>query len=670
MNWNLGKSLFLASASLAAVQLWAAPANPTPYSLLNDGDSLTLRNVGDEHYRYTQTLDGYLVISDANGIFYYANENGEASRVKAKNANLRTSAERTFLNSLNTSKVKAAHHKKNPDRLQRPASANREKRAPWVPTAESSVSASSSESDHPLLRLPSAEAHATGTNRFPVLLVEGSGSSNADSTKYWNRLNQTGYSLNNHLGSVKDYFAAQSNNLFVPTFDVYLVTVSGALSSYTDAVHNLLEEAITNLKSKYPNFDASLYDSDGDGEIDATAFLYAGTESAANNLGGYQYELQWNGGKVDAGNGKKFNSFFLISQMSNSTTLLPIATFVHEFSHTMGLKDHYCVYSSGCYNDYTDSAYQAPGVHGWDVMATGMYNNGGGKPVGYSAFEKEFMGWMSYTTLTSSSGITVVNPLNSANMAYKVPVSGDADEWYVIENRQATGWDASLPNHGLLVWHIDYDWTAWNSDALNDDPSHQRVDVVEAGSIRVNDYYSGFTMSNLADDIFPGSQSVTSFTAMNSWAGTNLGVNLYNILEEDGDVCFATQSGVAVTTCVVESSSSSAESSSAAESSSSSAESSSSVESSSSSESTTIVADLSKATHSMQIAGNTLQVSTSLSGRKVLALYDVLGNVLYRTSFDGSSKTLDLQNMSKNGVILVKLTQNGRLLSLKRMTVR
>ena len=299
MNWDLGKILLLASASFLTAGLWAAPANPTPYSVWNDGDSLTLRNLGDEHYRYTQTIDGYLVVSDSNGIFYYANEKGVASKVKAKNAQLRTSAEKNFLNNLNTSKVWASHRNLNQNRLVRPAGANREKRAPWVPTAESSVSAtsSSSESAHPLLRLPSAEAHATGTNRFPVLLVEGSGSSNADSAKYWNQLNQTGYNQNQHLGSVKDYFTAQSNNLFVPTFDVYLVTVSGALSSYTSSVHNLIAEAISDLKSKYPNFDPSLYDSDGDGDIDATAVLYAGTESAANNLGGYQYELQWDGGK-------------------------------------------------------------------------------------------------------------------------------------------------------------------------------------------------------------------------------------------------------------------------------------------------------------------------------------------------------------------------------------
>lgn len=798
MKWNLKKYFLLANASLFSAGLWAFPANPTPYSIDNAGDSLTLRNGGDEHYRYTQTVDGYLVISDSDGVYYYVDEEGEASSVKAKNANLRDAFDKSFLQKLDKSKVRKSHQKKNPNKLERPDQNREEKKSDWVPSAENTI---------PLLRLPSANAHATGTNRFPVLLVASPSASNADSAKYWNQLNQVGYTENNHLGSVKDYFRDQSHGIFVPTFDIYLVSVSNSLSSYTNSVHTLIEEAIATLKVNYPNFDPSLYDSDGDGDIDATGVLYAGTESAANNLGGYQYELQWDGGKISAGSSKNFNSYFIISQMSSATQLLPIATFVHEFSHTMGLKDHYCVAASDCHDDFSNNAYQAPGAHAWDVMSTGMYNNGGGKPVGYSAFEKEFMGWMSYTTLSSSSGVTVLEGLNSSNQAYKVPVSGKADEWYVIENRQQSGWDASLPNHGLLIWHIDYDQTAWNQDVLNDVVSHQRIDVVEAGNLKVTGYDDGFDFTHLVDDVFPGSQNVNSFTAMNSWAGVNLGVNLYNILEEDEKVCFATQDGISVETCVVESSSSSVELSSSSEMdvSSSSVElltesftyavklqkdslytsvfvdvnealeslgvvgSASSlfasgdllyyaVESDGSLNPTstasapghwfdasgnvcnwdsegsvarvfseldlsegvakiaqfpfkteigesytirqalvygqkrvdlefkiTIVSDSSdaqsenssaiallnqqNAVSSLQVHGNLLQANTSLVGKKDLTVYDLSGKILYRDSFYGFSKTLELENLSVKGVCLVRLSQNGRILSLKRMAV-
>jgi hypothetical protein len=358
-----------------------------------------------------------------------------------------------------------------------------------------------------------------------------------------------------------------------------------------------------------------------------------------------------------------------------------------------------------------------------------------------------------------------------------------------------------------LIWHIDYDQTAWNKDVLNDVASHQRIDVVEAGNLKVTGYYDGFDFTHLVDDVFPGSQNVNSFTAMNSWAGVNLGVNLYNILEEDEKVCFATQDGISVETCVVESSSSSVELSSSSETD----VSSSSVElltesftyavklqkdslytsvsvdvnealeslgvagsasslfasgdllyyavesdgslnpnstasapgnwfdasgnvcnwdsegsvarvfseldlsegiakigqyplktevgksytirqalvygqkrvdlefkitivsdsSDAQSENSSVIALLNQqnAVSSFQVHGNLLQANTSLVGKKDLTVYDLSGKILYRDSFYGFSKTLELENLSVKGVFLVRLSQNGRILSLKRMAV-
>lgn len=548
------KAILFLTVSLFSANLWAYPSNPLPVSVDNGNSPLSIRHLGDEHHRYTQTLDGYLVVRGVDGFYYYADESGASSGVKAKNAEDRSARENAFLQKLDREKIFRAHRNSHPDKLVRPVS-NRKGRAPWVPAAKAPLDSAK----FPKLKLPSAEPFVKGTNRFPVILIEGSGSENADSAACWNQLNLPGYNQNSHVGSVKDYFRAQSNGVFIPAFDIYLVSVSGALSSYKNNEDGLLKEAISNLKTKYADFDAAVYDSDEDGEIDAAGFLYAGTEEAANGLGGYHYELQWTAsGKQDAGNGKKFNNFFIICQMESSSKLQPIATFVHEFSHGMGLKDHYCVSGDDCYQDFSDKASQAPGAHGWDVMATGMYNKtGGATPPGYSAFEKEFMGWMSYTKLSPSAAVTGIPPLTSSNAAYKIPVEGNDDEWFILENRQLSGWDASLPNHGLLIWHIDYDAGVWNADALNDDPAHQRIDVVEAGNLKVTGYSNGFSFTNLADDPFPGSQNVTHFSAFKSWANVDLGVQLYSITENGGNVCFATQSGISVGNCQMSSSSSS-----------------------------------------------------------------------------------------------------------------
>ncbi len=322
-------------APFLAGSLWAFPASPKAFTVDNDGDSLTLRNVGDEHYRYTETLDGYLVIRGEDGVYRYATEEGVAGTFNAKNSGGRSLEENAYLKGLRREKVQQAHFEKNPDRLTFPSDEKIE-RAPWVPTLDTSSAI------FPVLKLPAASGHVKGTNRFPVLLVAGPDASNCDSSRFYAQVNQEGFGEDGHIGSVKDYFTAQSNGLFV-------------------------KEAIENLLSKYSDFDAIRYDADGDGEVDALAVMYAGTKENANDLGGFAHYLQYNNvGMLDAGNGKKFNSYFILQQMDSETEITPMAQFVHEFSHTMGLKDHYCVSSGNCYKDYADSLYQAPGVHAWD----------------------------------------------------------------------------------------------------------------------------------------------------------------------------------------------------------------------------------------------------------------------------------------------------------------
>ena len=660
-------------ALLWANSVFAYPKNPALKTIDNDGFALTIQNFGDEHYSFTQTLDGFLVIQK-EGVYYYADENGEASSMKAKNFNLQNEQEKAYLKSVDEKKVKESHAKKNGRKFQ----AEKKERASWIPSV----------SDKPKLRLPNPAGHSYGTNRFPVILVETNDTKNCDSLEFYNQVNQNGYSKNGHIGSVKDYFTAQSNGFFVPSYDIYLVKVDKNISSYKENEQYLVKESLEKLRAKYPQFNAQNYDADNDGFVDAVAIMYAGTEAAANNVGGFAYNLKYNAvGQQDAGNGKKFDAYFILAQMISNTTLAPIAQFIHEFSHTMGLQDHYCVYGSECYQDFTNTEYQCPSVHGWDVMATGMYNgpSNGATPVGYSAFEKQFMHWIEYETLTTTNDVTIMNPLNSSNQSYKIPVAGNNDEWFVLENRQTTDWDKYLPNSGLLIWHIDYDQAIWDSDALNDDKTHQRIDVVEAGNIKVNSYYDGFYSGyggeNLADDVFPGSQNVTSFDGFYSWNGIHQGVSLYNITEANQKICFTTKSGIAVNNCEVQSSSS-FEISSSSENpfieSSSSYEpipfSSSSEEpwfvfSSSSSETETSLQDLQKILNRIDVIENTLSIETSIAGTKQISLFDVTGHTILQKSFHTNSFELDLQKINGK-VLIVKLSQGKKILQAKKISIR
>ena len=665
---------------------FASPSNPVLRTVDNDGDSLSIRTIGDEHYRFTQTEDGFLVTRDSNGVYFFVNEDGECSKFKAKNAGGRTADEKAFLNGLDKHKVHGKHREKHPDRYKRPETKEKAKRASWVPTAKSPATESATtesataEDVPPVMRLPKAYSHANGTNRFPVIMVEDNGSAkNVDSAKTDAYMNQENYRANNYIGSIRDYFADQSGGLFVPSFDLYFVKVNKSFSYYIDAEYALIQDAISALLSKYPRFNPGLYDSDNDGDVDAFALLYAGeqVEVGDKHLGGFQYELRWNAcGKLNASNGKRFNNYFILNQVGDI-----FERFIHEFSHTMGLRDHYCVWSDSCYSDYTYKKVQAPGAHAWDVMATGMYN-GQNNPPNYSAFERNFMGWLDYTTLKDDFEKKTLPPLGSDNYAYYVKATND--EWYVLENRQKVKWDAALPSHGMLVWHIDYNRQIWENDALNDDASHQRVDVVEAGDSRVTGYYDGFAGyggTHLNDDPFPGSQKVTELAPLAAWNGYQLLSGLYNITEKDSAVCFSVVKDVGVENCgLVRSSSSSAEESSSSESSSSVASSSSaatwpwfsssSVAERSSSASERIVSgSVPRMEFDVHFEGGMLNVFAPVQGSKTVRIFDLQGHLLLSEAFDGFSHGVNLRGMP-NARLVVRVDAESRSLGYGVVSVK
>jgi len=180
----------------------------------------------------------------------------------------------------------------------------------------------------------------------------------------------------------------------------------------------------------------------------------------------------------------------------------------------------------------------------WDVMDVGCYNGNSsdGEVYGtvvpnFSAFERQSLGWLTPTELTTTNNIVSLASVDN-NKAYTVSTS-DTDEWFLVENRQQTGWDAYIPGHGMLIWHIDYDQSTWWNNDLSNTEAHQYVDIEEAKT------------SSEAAYSYPGTSGIKSFTAFTTWGNTNLSTKIYNILESSGNICFSTSSSVSVTSCTI-----------------------------------------------------------------------------------------------------------------------
>ena len=659
----------------------ARPAAPGFQTVSNkDGSSVSIRHFGDEHYFYTETSDGFLVTGNGDGSYVYVGEDGTASDVIAKNPADRTTEEKTFLNGLNQEAVHQKHQELNGGRFPDENELNEQEfsHAPLMSYNQNGVSAV-------MLRRPTSERWTKGERWFPVLLIGTTDKAAGDSAAFYNFLNQPGYNVNNNVGSLRDYFLYVSDSMFSPHFDVYPITLNKALTAYGTG-DNFKEGQFTadgiNELVKRSDFKANAgkYCSKNS-EVDGFIFLFPGMEEDALKQSelfwGHQFWMQSNGSSsgwfpsaYKAG-GYTFDKYLFIAQYadaSRNSKINKMGIFAHEFSHVMGLNDHYG-------KDANNRQVDGPGIY--DIMSLGMYNgtkfNEGNAPMGYSAYEKEIMGWLKLTELEADKVYSLKKL--SKMQAYSVTNPNHNDEYYIVEYRPAESYDSYIKSslswnqrgNGVYVWYIDYDQKicVTNNNA-NGDINHQRVAIKAVQAAK--GYYADFSFVNKN-----GQSSVPG---------------VYNIvLDGDERACFTTSQGMTLTACPEESSSSVASSSSiassssVARSSSSIARSSSSVKSSSSrvasSSSVKVVSSSSQfniwprssssAIMSIVDAGAVMpQVRYSLEGRvlhvladvpglKEVRLFDMQGHLLYSEKFSGSAVALDLAGMS-HGAFVVRLT--------------
>ncbi len=113
------KLLLIVAMSLLAMGAWAVPANPRPMEYIQpNGDTLTIRLVGDERFHFNTTVDGYLIAKNDKGYYCYAKwverrEGDKTYRVarptgrKAHDAQRRTKCEQRWVEKQKTKNDKA-----------------------------------------------------------------------------------------------------------------------------------------------------------------------------------------------------------------------------------------------------------------------------------------------------------------------------------------------------------------------------------------------------------------------------------------------------------------------------------------------------------------------------------------------------------------------------------
>lgn len=381
-----------------------------------------------------------------------------------------------------------------------------------------------------MLRKAQASNVFQGTKKGLIILVQFTDSkfkSGHDLALYERIANDENYSGNNFRGSIKDYFKAQSHGLFELDFDVagicqlqHPYAYYGRNNSEEEDVKpgEMVAEAC--LWAHEQGFDFSKYDWNGDGEVDQVFVLYAGHGEAsykdANTVWPHMFYLSASDyGKPLSLDGVTVDTYACSSELNGDGNLDGIGTFCHEFSHCMGFPDLYDTSYAGWF-----------GMGDFDLMCSGSYNGDSKCPAGYSAYEKAECDWLTLKDMTNieqETSIAGVQSMSADGDAYVIKNKGHEDEYYILENRQKTGWDSYLPASGLMITHVDYDADIWdwnmpNTSGKYEDANgntktndHQRLTIFRAG--KSTDEYGD------ASDLYPyGSNN--SLTATSSPAAT------------------------------------------------------------------------------------------------------------------------------------------------------
>lgn len=322
--------------------------------------------------------------------------------------------------------------------------------------------------------------------------------------------NEKNFSNGDFKGSMYDYFYAQSEGKFELTFDVVgPVTVSntqsyyGSNDSYGNDKHPA-EMVIEALKLVDSQVNFADYDWDGDGKVDQVYVVYAGKGEADGGASTTIWPHEWelsaaayynDGDGAQTLDGVTIDTYACGGELNGSGKIDGIGTMCHEFSHCLGYPDFYDTDYSG-----------GQGMGYWDLMDSGSYNGDGYHPAGYTSYERWMAGWKEPVELTTTTQVANMKALQHGGETYIVYNDGNRNEYFLLENRQFTGWDASLPGEGLLILHVDYSASVWANNKPNDTPSHQRMTWIAADNEYQYTTYQGtkyYSFDGMAIDPFP-----------------------------------------------------------------------------------------------------------------------------------------------------------------------
>jgi len=296
--------------------------------------------------------------------------------------------------------------------------------------------------------------------------------------------------------SVREYYHEVTNGLIDIQGDVVgpfrlpqsLAAYAHDGSGLGNAAPNAQTMAFDAAMAVKPNVNFAPYDNDGNGFVDAFIIIHAGQGAEVTGSSGDIWSHKWvlRDGALDV-NGAKIFGYLTVPEDSK------IGVCAHELGHLLfGFPDLY------------DTDGSSEGIGNWCLMAAGSWGGGGDTPCHPSAWCKTNQKWVTVDARTANATINIAD-VKDGHTVYRLWKDGlSGPEYFLVENRQKTGFDASLPSGGLLIWHID------ENQQTNSDENHYKVALMQADGKRDLEFNR-----NRGDDgdCYPGTSNNTVFDA-------------------------------------------------------------------------------------------------------------------------------------------------------------
>jgi len=284
----------------------------------------------------------------------------------------------------------------------------------------------------------------------------------------------------------------------------YAYYVDGQYGMYGDYPHNA-QKLVEDLADAVDGaIDFSEYDNDNDGYVDVLIVVHAGTGAELSGNANDIWSHKWGITPRLMNDGVFISNYTIQPEFWVVSGDMTPGVYAHELSHGFGLPD--------LYDTDSDPEFVSNGIGRWCIMSFGSWNGvRGSSPAHPCAWSRIQMGFASSVNVTSNRTQQAIDAVESGGSIFRLWSAGAASsEYFLVENRQRTGYDTDLPSSGLLIWHID------NAKANNEEEWYPGVPGAQHFLVALEQADGSFQLEHAtsmgdASDPFPGSTANTTF---------------------------------------------------------------------------------------------------------------------------------------------------------------